>query len=270
MNIRAILMRISLTKICSVHIHLKRVIEMSKQKVRGIVIEASNKGENDRWLTILCKDIGKISVKSRGCRKPSSKLFGCSALFSYCDFVVDDHLQFYQLISGDPLARFFVGCDDIRKLALANYFADMANKMMKHGQEDNEFMYFLLKALQALDKNVNDIRTIGYIFELRSLVILGFMPYMDNCIGCSDPHIEYFSPEGMLCPNCAKSEDVQLTPEAYLAIVEICMEPVESLFKLKYKSAVKKILSQCAKVMMYYYMHTCFGTYNVTNYIDWY
>ncbi|MBR6400466.1 MAG: DNA repair protein RecO [Firmicutes bacterium] len=243
---------------------------MSKRKVRGIVIEASNKGENDRWLTVLCKDLGKISVKARACRKPNAKLFGCSALFSYCDFIIDDHLQFYQLLSGEPLTHFFVGCDDIKKLALANYFVSMTNKMLKHGQEDNEFMYFLLKALQALDKDINDIRTIGYIFEIRSLVILGFMPYMEGCIACGAENTGYFTPEGMVCPACAKDGDIRLTPETCLALSEITACDADKVFRLKYNSAVKKQLSDCARIMMNYYMNTSFHTYNVMGYVKWY
>ena len=175
MNIRAISTPILRITICVI-LPKERVKNLSKQKVRGIVIESTLKGENDKWLTILCKDIGKINVKARGSRKPNSKLFGCSGLFSYCDYIIDDHLKYFQLISGDNLKNFFVGCDNLKKLSLANYFADTSNRLLRLGQVDNEFMYFLLKGLQALDKEKNDLASVGYIFELRSLLIMGFVP----------------------------------------------------------------------------------------------
>lgn len=244
---------------------------MSIRKVRGIVTEAKAKGENDKWLTVLCKDMGKISVKARGCRKPNSKLFACTSLFAYCDFVIDDHMRFYNLVSGDIIRSFFVGCDDIRVLSLANYFLEITNRLLKHGMADNDFMYLLLKALQALDRQKNDIRTIGYIFEIRTLITSGYMPYMDSCISCNSPDTEFFHPEGMLCAACAKGvKTVHLTPEAYTALLLSVSADVDKVFGLKFDNSVLKQLSACARLMMKHYLDVDFNTYNLIKYMDWY
>ncbi|MBQ9518652.1 MAG: DNA repair protein RecO [Firmicutes bacterium] len=244
---------------------------MSKQKVRGIVIESSTKGENDKWLTILCKDIGKITVKSRGSRKPSSKLFGCSGLFSYCDYIIDDHLKYIQLTSGDSLKHFFVGCDDLKKLSLANYFADMTNKMLKHGQADNEFMYFLLKGLQTLDSGTNDLASVGYIFELRSLEIIGFLPCPDDsCTNCGSAETAYFTPEGVLCGACAVKNGVKIDQKALAALKNIFEEPIESVFKLKLDNEIKPVLSDCAALAMRYYMKKSYKDNDMFKDENWY
>ena len=248
----------------------KQVNILSKQKVRGIVIESKAKGENDKWLTVLCKDIGKITVKSRSCRKPNSKLFGCSGLFSYCDYIIDDHLGFYQLVSGDDLKHFFIGCDDLKKISLANYFVSLSNKMLKHGQADNEFMYFLLKGLQMLDKENKALCDIGYIFELRSLIILGFMPYTDECSNCGSSDTIFFSPEGALCKNCVISESIKIDPETFEAIDKIFTTPIDSVFKLRFDSETKKQLSACAALIMRHYMKTSFTDYDMYKYEKWY
>lgn len=243
---------------------------MSQLKVRAIVIESSNKGENDKWLTLLCKDKGKITVKARNCRKPTSKLFSCTTLFTYADFIIDDHFTFNHLVSGDIIRHFFIGCDDIKTLSIANYLLAATNNMLKHGQEENEIMYLLLKALQALDKQINDIRLIGYIFEIKSLVIIGYMPYMDNCINCNNPYIQYFHPEGMLCVDCATKESVQLMPDTYLAINTIIAYDADEVFKLKYPSRVLQQISKCSRLMMQYYTELDFHAYNFLNYLNWY
>ena len=249
----------------------ERVKDLSKQKVRGIVIESTAKGENDKWLTLLCKDIGKITVKSRGCRKPNSKLFGCSGLFCYCDYIIDDHLKYNQLISGDSLKSFFVGCDNLKKLALANYFAYMTNKMLRPEQADNEFMYFLLKGLQALDSGLNDLACAGYIFELRSLEIIGFLPCPDDCCtSCGSEETAYFTPEGVLCGECAAKNGVRVDKNTLYALKSIFEEPLESVFKLKFDKDIKPVLSNCAALAMRYYMKKCFRDTDMFKDENWY
>lgn len=233
---------------------MKKVICMSKIKVRGIVIESSPKGENDKWLTVLGKDIGRISVKARGCRKPTSKLFACTALFSYCDFIIDDHLQFYQLSSGDIIRNFLSGCDDITKLGLANHFIRIADNFMRPNQPDNKFLYFFLKAVQALDKESENFRRLCCIFDIRAMVEAGFMPYMENCINCGAPQIEYFHAEGMLCPNCIEDvECVRLSSDAYMGLVLITCTDIDSVFKLEFTPETEEMLLKCARLMVSHY-----------------
>ena len=243
---------------------------MSVKKVRGIVIEAKPKGENDKWLTLLCKDVGKISVKARGSRRPNSKLFACTALFSYCDFIINDRLSFYSMDSGDIIRSFLVGCDDIETISAANYFLEITNRILKHGLEDNEFMYLLLKALQALDKHKNNVRLIGTVFEIRSLAVSGFMPYLDGCMRCGNGVPIYFHPEGVLCQNCTKGTDcVKLTAASYEALRDIILCPAEALFGLTYDEETANILSRCAKLMIKYYLNTDFRTYDMLKSLGW-
>ena len=116
-------------------------------------------------------------------------------------------------------------------------------------------MFFLLKSLQALDKKKNDNRRISAIFDIRALTIAGFMPYMDNCINCGDPHIEYFHPEGMLCPNCIDDTDcVRLTPDGYLSVVRITAYSIENVYKLEFSPQVLDEIIKCAKLMIKHYI----------------
>ena len=50
---------------------------MSEQtKVTGIILSVYPVGENDRRLTILTKERGKLQVFARGSRRPKHPLFG--------------------------------------------------------------------------------------------------------------------------------------------------------------------------------------------------
>ena len=55
-------------------------------KVTGIVLSVYPIGENDRRLTILTKERGKVQVFARGCRKPNHPLFGVSQPLVFGEF----------------------------------------------------------------------------------------------------------------------------------------------------------------------------------------
>ncbi|MBQ6554634.1 MAG: DNA repair protein RecO [Firmicutes bacterium] len=237
---------------------------MSQKKVRGIVTEVKKHGENDKWLTSLCKDAGMISAKARGCRKPNSKLFACTSLFAYCDFIIDDHLRFTQVLSGDILYPFFAGCDDIDKISLGNFFLEVTNRFLKHGQEDNEFMYLLLKALQSIDKNGDSLKTAGCIFVLRAMSAAGFMPYLDACIGCGSEKAEFFHPEGLVCGSCVqKVRSVPVSPDTCKALVLIAETDINNVFKLDFDTNTQNELWKCAEIMLKHYAEAPLRTYEM-------
>lgn len=241
---------------------------MSQKKVRGIVIEAKKHGENDKWLTVLCKDAGIISAKARGCRKPNNKLFACTSLFAYCDFIIDDHLKFTQILSGDILYPFFVNCNDIEKLSAGNFLLEVTNRLLKHGQEDNEFMYLLLKALQAIDKDTQLLKNSAAVFVLRALTISGFMPYLDSCIGCGSQQTRMFHPEGMVCGNCAqKVRAVSVSPETHQALINIIESDINNIFKLEFDRQTQSELWQCASLMLKHYIDTPLRTYEMLDFM---
>lgn len=241
---------------------------MSQRKVRGIVTEAKKHGENDKWLTILCKDAGMISAKARGCRKPNSKLFACTSLFAYCDFIVDDHMRFTQVLSGDILYPFFAGCENIDKISLGNFFLEVTNRFLKHGQEDNEFMYLLLKALQAIDKNGDDLKSAGSIFVLRAMSAAGFMPYLDACIGCGSEQTAFFHPEGIVCSLCAqKVRSVPVSDNTQKALADIAEADVNKVFKLKFDEQTQNELWKCAEIMLKHYAEAPLRTYELLDFM---
>lgn len=150
---------------------------MSSEKIRGIIIRENFSGEADKFLTVFAKDKGKISVFAKGARNTKSKFLAASSLFTYADFMIRTATKTPTLLSADVIESFYNIRTDLSATAYASYFAEFINKSLIDNVADNNALLLLLKSLQKLSKiNSSNPRSIGLIFQLRLLDLLGYRP----------------------------------------------------------------------------------------------
>ena len=73
---------------------------------QGIVLRETNYKEADKILTVLTRDLGKRTVKARGCRRKNSKLTAASQLLVYSEMTLSERGEFTNLTEADPLEQF--------------------------------------------------------------------------------------------------------------------------------------------------------------------
>ena len=61
---------------------------------QGIVLRETNYKEADKILTVLTRDLGKRTVKARGCRRKNSKLTAASQLLVYSEMTLSERGEF--------------------------------------------------------------------------------------------------------------------------------------------------------------------------------
>ncbi|MDL2225846.1 recombination protein O N-terminal domain-containing protein, partial [Eubacteriales bacterium OttesenSCG-928-M02] len=61
---------------------------MPSHKLLGVVSRGVNYRDNDRILTIVTRDRGRITATARGSRKPQSKLLTAASAFCYGEYVL--------------------------------------------------------------------------------------------------------------------------------------------------------------------------------------
>ena len=96
-----------------------------RRTVQGIVLREINYKEADKILTVLTREEGKLTLKARGCRRKNSRLLASSQLLVYSELAITQRGEFITLAEGDPLTQFRRLGEDIDKLALASYFAEV-------------------------------------------------------------------------------------------------------------------------------------------------
>ena len=122
-----------------------------RRTVQGIVLREINYKEADKILTVLTREEGKLTIKARGCRRKNSRLLASSQLLVYSALAITQRGEFITLAEGDPLTQFRRLGEDIDKLALASYFAEVTEKTVQEGEVCPDILSLLLNCLYALD-----------------------------------------------------------------------------------------------------------------------
>ena len=146
---------------------------------QGIVLRETNYKESDKILTVLTRDWGKRAVKARGCRRKNSKLTAASQLLVYSELTLSERGEFTTLTEADPLEQFWSVRQDLETLALASYFAEVAEASAQEGETCPELLSLLLNCLYALDTLKKPRALVKAVFELRLLCLTGYEPLLD-------------------------------------------------------------------------------------------
>lgn len=221
----------------------------------GVVIGERAYGENDKFIDVFTKDYGIIEVTVKGGRKLNSKNSASTALFAYSKFCVSNRGERYYLNSSEIENTFYNLRLDIKKLALASYFAELLKYTVLSYDSDKAYeiiLKLLLNTLYFLEKDTHNIMLLKSIFELRLLSEIGLIP---NLIGCSICNVYshskmYFDiQEGKLyCGDCfSKSEGyniIALNESTLSALRHISLADLNILFNIRVSDRLISVLNK--------------------------
>jgi DNA repair protein RecO len=190
---------------------------MEQKKVEGIVIGETLYSESSKILKVFTKD-GIISVMSKGCRKPKSKLRETSTKLIYATFNINYKKEgISTLINADIIYLFkniLMDYKDMIKISYALYLVELTTQTIKEEQLDRidyESIYnLLINSLIKINEGLNPLAVIS-IVELKYLDYLGVKPSIDGCSLCgSDKNIITITADsyGLICKNCYKNERI--------------------------------------------------------------
>lgn len=175
---------------------------------QGIVLRETNYKEADKILTVLTSEFGKRTVKARACRRKNSRLTAGSQLLVYSDLTLHQRGEYLTLSEADPLAQFWSLRQDLERLALASYFAEVTEHCAQEGEACGDLLSLLLNCLYALDKLDKPLAQVKAAFELKLLCLAGYEPLLDACAVCGVPEPRepcLNLPEGVLCCGSCKA-----------------------------------------------------------------
>lgn len=78
----------------------------------ALVIRECDYGENDKLLTLLTAEHGKITVCAKGAKSLRNKNMVCSQLLCYSEFTVKERGGYYTLSEASLIEQFF-GLEDV-------------------------------------------------------------------------------------------------------------------------------------------------------------
>lgn len=218
---------------------------MSEQtKVTGIVLSVYPVGENDRRLTILTKERGKIQVFARGCRKPNHPLFGVTQPLIYCEFMITEGRRFNYLNSADGKNYFPHLKEDLENIYYSTYFAELAEYFTVEGMDERNILNLLFVTFSAMEKGKVPLPLIRRIYELKILQYYGIGMEVFQCISCGKTeNLDTLSFEagGVLCRDCAHGSargGTHVEPAVLYTMQYILSIPLQRLYSFVLKEDI--------------------------------
>lgn len=181
-------------------------------KTEGIVLREIEYKDNDKLLTVLTKDYGKITVKARGIKSQRSRLKAACQLLTFSEFTLLEKLGRYTVTEANVNEMFLRLREDIERLYLATYFAQVCDVVAQEEDPNPQILSLLLNSLYAISKLDKPQRLVKAAFELRLMCISGFLPDLRGCMVCGKPDPDRFNiTQGALqCATCPSGDDIRM------------------------------------------------------------
>ena len=165
-------------------------------KTEGIIIRKFPLNDFDLILTVLSRDLGKISCLAKGARRMKSKFSGKTELFQQVRLVAFRGKSFYYIdeinVLNSPEQK------DLGSISRLFYLGEITNKLM---QEDHLIPGIYELFTETIKKADCKISFQAYLVKL--LTILGYMGHWNTCVD-SDEKINLEKP--IYLSGCALSQ----------------------------------------------------------------
>lgn len=203
---------------------------MPNIKTQATVIGFANYRENDRMLTLLSSDMGKISVLARGCRKSKSPFLSASELMATGEFVLYFNNNRYTLVSATIENSYYKICLDAYKFYCASFALELCSVLTQENEDNNKILTILNNTLALIENDTtnNELAIINR-FVFLILKYAGFKPRIVHCCNCeskiSSENNEKlgfdFINGGVLCSHCVDENSHIISKTTYLEMFKL-------------------------------------------------
>lgn len=214
-------------------------------KIKGVVIKEVTYKENDKIITLLTDDLGKIACIARGAKRTNSPILANCQYLVYSEFVLYKSKNFYYINSAEVIDTFYNLRVDFDKLTYIFEITRTLNSVTDENQDTLNILKLFLNTLFAIDKFEKDINVINAIFKIKLFQLLGFAPRVKDCINCKNDlengeiYYDYVS-NSFYCGNCVggdKRRYIKLSKSTLIAIRYVLAADLKKIFAFELKNS---------------------------------
>lgn len=236
--------------------------------VSGLVICERQIGENDRIIEILTSEYGIIQVSAKGAKKITGKNNSSTQLFAYSEFCFNERNGRYYLNSSEPKSIFYELRLDVKKLALACYFAELVRYTVTSHQSAKDIMRLMLNSLHFLCKDKKSCELLKSVFELRLCSEIGMLPQLIGCRECyryeADEMYFIIDKAMLLCGDHFFDEEnycnIRVSNGLVNAMRYICLSDMDKLFNFRVSQETQEKLTEITEKYIQIHLSKNFKT----------
>lgn len=222
---------------------------MKLLKAKGIVIKETQYNDNDKILTVLTDEYGKISCIAKGAKKTNSSLLAPCQFLVCSEFVLYKGTNFYHINSAEIIDTFYNLRIDYDKLQIAYEVTKLLSQTICEGEESKTVLSLFLNTLYVIENKELQSNFVLAIFKLKLMQLLGYMPDVISCSNCGQTMLDkesknyYFSvmENSSCCEKCytikknsndfsKKNSYVKLSQAVYFATIFVLSSTVKKIF----------------------------------------
>lgn len=235
----------------------------------AVVLKIVKTGESDRLITFLTKDRGILKAFAKAADRPKNKLHMSSNLFCWGNFTFYEGSKALRVTECDLEETFYSLRNDIKKLALAQYFNELLMEAAPVEAPAEDFLRLYLNTLYFLSEDKKDAHILKPLFELRLISIAGYMPNLIACSNCGEFETDTmyfdFSDGELYCENCKKTGAYPYPLDVISAMRHIVFSPLQKLFTLKASKDTLSSLNQVTEKYIKIKLQKSFKTLDFYN-----
>lgn len=212
---------------------------MGVNQIRGIVIQEQPQGENNKYMVVLAKGVGKVRLCAKGAKKTKSPLLAGTQLFCYSDFTLFEGRGFASVTQADLIESFYDLRTDMDMLSQAVYLAELADRICPDNMEHDAVLRYFLLGLQKMTKGDISPQLVGRILEIKWLQVTGFLASVE-CMECGKGERLFFAENeaAFLCEQHRTTGAKSLSEGVLQAMRYVLYETEKKIFSFTISDAV--------------------------------
>lgn len=214
---------------------------------KGLILRETPYKEADVMLSVLTECGGKLSVLARGAKRKSSRMSAAVQLLTYSEFTLYESGGRYTLNEAEPIEMFYGIRDDIVKLALASYFAEVLEQASDQESINPELLRLGLNSLYALSNTKISHEKIKAVFELKVCELSGYAPNVFSCASCgAGEAFKCFDIQNgsVICEKCADRYHRNIDASIVDAMRFVMREDIKRIFSFNISEKSMKTLAR--------------------------
>ncbi|MCD8200746.1 MAG: DNA repair protein RecO [Clostridia bacterium] len=189
-------------------------------KVNAAVLRATDYGENDRILTLLSAEEGKITATAKGVKKAGAKLKFAAQPFVFCEYVLTSSKGRYIVTSAAERESFYDIREDIVRFYAASAASELTESLSVEEYPSGEILAAYLRCLEGICTKDPSSELVRYL--LRLFAMAGLAVEAGDCPVCGEDlegrdRLRFdFNAGTFTCAGC--SEAPAASPSTYRAV----------------------------------------------------